>query len=60
MNISPYFSQNRELIAHYLNKKGGKWVSLYCTVSHKWITVLDRVKFEFNGINNIIVYEKRY
>jgi len=31
-------------------KKGCKWVLLYCTVGYKWITVMDGVKFEFNGI----------
>jgi len=28
-------------------KKVGKWMSLYHTVSYKWVTVMDGVKFEF-------------
>jgi len=27
------------------------WVSLSCTVGHKWVTVMDGVKFELNDIS---------
>jgi len=35
--------------------KISKWVSLYCTVGCKWVTVMDGVKFEFNDIISYII-----
>jgi len=34
-------------------KKAGKWMSLCCTVSYKWVNVslMDCIKLEFNDIS---------
>jgi len=41
----------------FMYKRWANWVSLSCTVSYKWVTVMDGVKFEFNDI--ISLYKKK-
>jgi len=33
---------------HLKVKKGSKWVTFWCALGIKWITVIGWVKFEFN------------
>lgn len=53
------------LILNIINKfdiykqvyNSGKWKSISCTVGHKWVTVMDNIKFKLNYI--ILLYMKK-